>query len=232
MVQRSINRETGATDKECSGICHCRWTKRHCRGILYPVHDCRVDDNGDWCGPISPIQSGHSPVHVVRDCQIIPSSVSSLTHTRLGFQIVFGAGAGIGLELPNIAVQTVLPEKDVSIGTSLVVFARSLGGAIFVSVGQNVFSNHIVSGMLSRVPDLDPSIVLESGATDLQQTVRQATSGQADVEVRVLEIYNDAIVQTFVVALALACVSIIGAFGVEWRTVKGSPKEQESEQVD
>ncbi|GJN86945.1 hypothetical protein PLIIFM63780_010527 [Purpureocillium lilacinum] len=44
----------------------------------------------------------------------------------LGFQIIFGAGAGLGLELPNIAVQTVLPEKDVSIGTSLVVFARSL----------------------------------------------------------------------------------------------------------
>jgi hypothetical protein len=164
--------------------------------------------------------------------QIIPSSVSSLTHTRLGFQIVFGAGAGIGLELPHIAIQTVLPEEDVSIGTSLVVFARSLGGAIFVSVGQNVFSNHIVSGMLSRVPFLDPSMVLESGATDLQQTVRQATSGQADVVVRILEIYNDAIVQKFVVALALACVSIIGALGVEWRTVKGSPKEQESEQVD
>ncbi|KAI9040793.1 MDR family MFS transporter [Aspergillus affinis] len=150
----------------------------------------------------------------------------------LGFQIVFGAGAGIGLELPNIAVQTVLPEEDVSIGTSLVVFARSLGGAIFVSVGQNIFSNHIVSGMLARVPELDPSIVLESGATDLQQTVRQATSGQANVVARVLEIYNEAIVQTFVVALVLACVSIIGALGVEWRTVKNSPRGMESEQVD
>ncbi|KAJ6009432.1 hypothetical protein N7522_004448 [Penicillium canescens] len=149
----------------------------------------------------------------------------------LGFQIVFGAGAGIGLELPNIAVQTVLPEEDVSIGTSLVVFARSLGGAIFVSVGQNIFSNHIVSGMLARVPELDPSIVIESGATDLQQTVRQATSGQANVVARVLEIYNDAIVQTFVVALVLACVSIIGALGVEWRTVKNSPKGMKSEQV-
>lgn len=156
----------------------------------------------------------------------------SLTHTRLGFQIVFGGGAGIGLELPNIAVQTVLPEEDVSIGTSLVVFARSLGGAIFVSVGQNIFSNHIVSGMLARVPELDPSIVLECGATDLQQTISQATSGQANVVACVLEIYNDAIVQTFVVALVLACVSIIGALGVEWRTVKSSPEGMESEQVD
>lgn len=105
------------------------------------------------------------------------------------------------------------------------VFARSLGGAIFVSVGQNVFSNHIISGMLARVPGLDPSIVIQSGATNLQQTVRQATSGQANVITRVLKVYNDAIVQTFVVALALACVSIIGALGVEWRSVKRLPRE-------
>lgn len=147
-----------------------------------------------------------------------------MTYPRLGFQIAFGAGAGMGLELPNIAVQTVLPEKDVSTGTSLVVFARSLRGAIFVSVGQTVFSNQLVSGMLSWVPALDPSAVLHAAATDLQQTVSQATLGQADVVARVLKVYNDAIVQTFVVALALACVSIIGAVGVEWRTVKHSSK--------
>jgi hypothetical protein len=111
----------------------------------------------------------------------------------------------------------------------VVVFARSLGGAIFVSVGENVFSNHIVSGMFAQVPELDPSVVLQSGATDLQQTVRQAALDQADkVVTRVLEIYNEAIVQTFIVALALACVSIIGAVGVEWRSVKSSAKEQDS----
>ncbi|KAJ5358290.1 efflux pump antibiotic resistance protein [Penicillium brevicompactum] len=143
----------------------------------------------------------------------------------LGFQIIFGAGAGIGLELPNIAVQTVLHERDVSIGTSLVVFARSLGGAIFVSVGQNVFSNHIVSGMIARVPELDPSIILQAGASHLQRTVSEASlSSDGYLVARVLEVYNDAIVQTFVVALALACVSVIGAVGVDWRTVKNPPR--------
>lgn len=161
---------------------------------------------------------------------IYSTDVHLLIYPRFGLQVVFGAGAGIGLELANIAVQKVLPEKDVSTGTSMVVFARSLGGVIFVSVGQNVFRNRIVSGMVDRVPELDPSVVLQSGAADLQRTVRQAVSGQADkVVARVLEIYNEAIVQAFVVALALACVSIIGAVGVEWRSVKISPKEQNSE---
>lgn len=213
-------------DYECSGICNCRRLRRHCHWILYPIHDCRIDDHGYWCRPTSLVQSRYTPVDVVCDSELMKYGVSSLTYLRLGFQIVFGAGAGIGLELPNIAVQTVLPEKDVSTGTSLVVFARSLGGAIFVSAGQTVFSNHIVSGMLSQVPELDPSVVLQSGATDLQQTVSQATLGQTDIVARVLKVYNDAILQTFVVALALACISIIGAVGVEWRTVKRSSKGQ------
>lgn len=127
----------------------------------------------------------------------------------------------MGLELPNIAVQTILPEKDVAVGTSLVVFARSLGGAVFVSVGENLFSNSIVSGMIARVPELDPSVVLQAGATELQQSVKQSGIKNAEgVLAVVLEIYNDAIIKTFVLALALACISILGAIGVEWRTVK------------
>lgn len=127
----------------------------------------------------------------------------------------------MGLELPNIAVQTILPEKDVAVGTSLVVFARSLGGAVFVSVGENLFSNSIMSGMIARVPELDPSVVLQAGATELQQSVKQSGIKNAEgVLAVVLEIYNDAIIKTFVLALALACISILGAIGVEWRTVK------------
>ncbi|GLI80468.1 hypothetical protein PoHVEF18_008823 [Penicillium ochrochloron] len=138
----------------------------------------------------------------------------------------------MGLELPNIAVQTVLPEKDVSIGTSLVVFARSLGGAVFVSVGQNIFSSHIVSGIQARIPELNPSVILQAGATEVQQTVERAVSGEADgVVTLVLEVYNEAIVQTFVLALALACISILGAIGVEWRTVK-RPHQMDSTEQD
>lgn len=139
---------------------------------------------------------------------------------RLGFQIVFGAGAGLGLELPNIAVQTVLPEKDVAIGTSLVILARSLGGAIFISAAQNVFNEQIISGMRKRVPQIDYSVILNSGATELQQTIKDVAPDQANILAGILSVYNDAFVHTCIVALALACISIVGAAGVEWRTVK------------
>lgn len=118
-------------------------------------------------------------------------------------------------------MQAVLPEDDVSTGTSLVVFARSFGGAIFVPVGQTVFNKYIVSGIRDRVPEVNPSAVLQSGATELQQTVDAIVAGRSDVVDRVLRVYNHALVQAFLVALILACVSIIGAVGVEWKSVKG-----------
>lgn len=40
----------------------------------------------------------------------------------------------------------VLKDQDVPIGASLIFFSQWLGGAIFVSVGQNVLSTKLVSG--------------------------------------------------------------------------------------
>ncbi|OGM45261.1 hypothetical protein ABOM_006457 [Aspergillus bombycis] len=182
-------------------------------------------------GYYSPFMITGSMIMAVGAGLFLLFKIETPTSMWFSFQVIFGAGAGIGMELANIAVQTVLSDEDVSIGTSLVVFARSLGGAIFVSVGQNIFSNRIITGMRAQVPELDPSIVLQSGATDLRRTVMQAASGRTGTVVtRVLEIYNNAIVQTFVVALALACVSILCVMGVEWRSLKSSPKELKSEE--
>ena len=45
------------------------------------------------------------------------------------------------------AVQTVLDISLVPIGTSIVIFVQTLGGALFVSIGQNVFPNKLVKGL-------------------------------------------------------------------------------------
>ena len=59
----------------------------------------------------------------------------------IGYQIPYGFGLGITLQIPLIASQTVLPLEDVPTGTSVLIFCQLLGGAIFVSVGQNLFTN-------------------------------------------------------------------------------------------
>lgn len=59
----------------------------------------------------------------------------------IGFQVLFGAGVGFGMQQPLIAVQAVLPARDVPIGTAMIMFCQTLGGALFISVAQNVFTN-------------------------------------------------------------------------------------------
>jgi hypothetical protein len=51
------------------------------------------------------------------------------------------------------------------VGTALTVFSQTLGGAIFVSVAENIFTNRLVAYLTLYVPDLDPDIVLAVGAT-------------------------------------------------------------------
>ncbi|KAJ7165589.1 major facilitator superfamily domain-containing protein [Mycena crocata] len=133
----------------------------------------------------------------------------------IGYQILYGLGTGFGLQQPIIAAQTVLSAGDIPTGTSLVVFMQTLGGAVFISVAQNVFTNKLVSGLVSHVPGLNPAIVLSVGATSLRDSI------DAQYLPEVLSVYNQALVSAYYVALAMACLSIAGSLAMEWKSVKG-----------
>lgn len=132
----------------------------------------------------------------------------------IGYQACFGLGSGLGMNQPLMAAQKVLALDDVSIGTASVIFAQTLGGAIFISVGENIFENHLLQGLRAVVPQLDPKIVLATGATDLRSVVKRELIGA------VIEVYNDSLVRAFKLATALACLTAVGSLGMEWRSVK------------
>ena len=137
----------------------------------------------------------------------------------IGYQALFGMGIGVGMQQTIIAAQTALDLKDVPVGTALIMFCQTLGGALFVSVGQNVFTNRLVSGLIQSAPGVDPSIAVHVGATDLATVIPpQYLQG-----VRVA--YNDALTQTWYVSVAMSALSILGAVFVEWKSVKGKKVE-------
>ncbi|MCJ1288930.1 hypothetical protein MMC34_000461 [Xylographa carneopallida] len=133
----------------------------------------------------------------------------------IGYQIIAGCGVGLGIQTPVIAIQTVLRLEDVPVGTSLILFTQTLGGAIFVSVAQNIFTNKLISGIIARVPNIDPQFILATGATSLRTAV-----SSTDLPA-VLLAYNAALDQVFYIAVAMATLSIVGALGMEWKSVKG-----------
>jgi hypothetical protein len=136
----------------------------------------------------------------------------------IGFQILYGLGLGFGMQQAQLAAQTVLKRVDVPTGMALVVFMQTLGGAVFLSVGQNVLTSHLVSGVSRLVEGLDPAVIVNTGATDLRALV------PGELLPEVLGVYNEALRQVFLVSTGLASVTILGALGLEWRSVKKGKK--------
>jgi hypothetical protein len=62
-------------------------------------------------------------------------------------------------------------------------------------------------------------VVVNVGATDLTNVI--APQYLEDV----LSAYNNALTKTYHVALAMSCLVIIGAFGMEWKSIKKGKQE-------
>ena len=143
----------------------------------------------------------------------------------IGYQIILGLGVGFGFQQANVAAQAALPLRDVPTGVAVVFSIQFLGGAVFVSVAENIFTNHLRSNVAAlRIPNFDPELAVRAGATQLRHLVApEYLHG-------ILVAYNDAIIKAFQVALIMSCFTILGASGMEWRRMGGTKPEKDAEE--
>lgn len=132
----------------------------------------------------------------------------------IGYQVIFGAGVGSGLQTALTSPQTALQLQDIAIGTSVIMFCENLVAAIMVSVAQNIFTNQLVSNFASTIPGIDLSAVLKAGALQIKNQVPEEYLDA------VIIAYNKSLTHTFYVGVALACCSLLGAVWLEWLSVK------------
>jgi MFS family permease len=139
----------------------------------------------------------------------------------IGYQFLYGFGLGCTFQAPNLAAQTVLPTRDVPIGTSLMFFVQLLSGAIFISVGQNVLNTQLLE-RLAPV-GFNAEFLQSHGATTI--TDLNLTDAQ---KATLLFEYNEALRRVFQVGLILTCLTIFGAVTLEWRSVKAKKPEKKN----
>jgi len=144
-----------------------------------------------------------------------------------GFQVLTGAGVGAGFQVPLIAVQTVLPLEDIPVGTAVVIFFQTLGGALFISIGQNVFQNGVIRGTREFVPQLDPKILIDTGATEIRTALENA--GKLDLLPQALQAYMVGLTDALRVAVATACFTFVASLFMEWRSVKDDEAKRKKE---
>ncbi|KAK4941153.1 hypothetical protein LTR10_018826 [Elasticomyces elasticus] len=142
--------------------------------------------------------------------------------TWIGFQVLYGIGLGASVQAALIAAQAALPKSDVAIGTAIINFSQQFGGALFVSVGENLFLNNLASG-LKNIPGLDVTSIVNTGATELRHAV------PAQYLPQVLSTYNHALMKTMTVAAAMSALSILGAACIEWKNIKKDKKDRKGD---
>ncbi|KAL3713607.1 hypothetical protein TMatcc_002310 [Talaromyces marneffei ATCC 18224] len=120
--------------------------------------------------------------------------------------------------IPMTAMQTVLGQADIPFGSAIIIFFQSLGGAIFISVGQSVFQNVLKSYLTAHAPDIDPAVIISAGATEVESALQKL--GKLDELPIVKEAYMSGLVNSYRAALALACLGFVAGLFVEWRKVK------------
>ena len=70
---------------------------------------------------------------------------------------------------------------------------------------------------------MDPHIVVELGIMRLRDYVSAAYVSQTIV------VYNQALVDIFRVAFVVFCLTVLGAAGMEWKSMRGAKKQVDSE---
>ncbi|KAK9328781.1 major facilitator superfamily domain-containing protein [Lipomyces starkeyi] len=144
----------------------------------------------------------------------------------IGYQIIMGVGRGMGFQIPLIAVQNNSSKAEVSIVNALVVFSQNLGGAIFLSLDQIVFSSGLRHYLPIYAPEVSPQVVIAAGATGIHRAVSAASLPG------VLLAYSKSINQVMHLGTGAAGGALIFAFGMGWVNIKKRAEKKKVEELE
>ncbi|KAJ9150791.1 Major facilitator superfamily transporter [Pleurostoma richardsiae] len=163
-----------------------------------------------------------SAITAVASGLIVRFDLNTSTGYWMGSLILLGLGIGTCGQQSMMVPQTILTGADISLGTSLMIFAQTISGTIFLSVCQNVFQEKLLHELESRVPAADPAVVIAHGASGLKSAMGDIYP--KDVVDGILRAYSDAMQNIWIISVVLACLSILGVMLVEWKSVKKDKK--------
>lgn len=170
-------------------------------------------------GPYVPFTWAGSALFAIGSGMIYTLEVNSGSGMWIGYQILAGAGAGACVQIPFIATQVVLNKKDMPSGNAIAIFFNSMGGAISISIAQNIFSNTLIKQIPRYTTEIDPATIISAGATNIRAvTPPEQLAG-------VLEAYNIAVTSTFILPIACAGIACLCSLLFEWKSVKGKKLE-------
>jgi hypothetical protein len=173
-------------------------------------------------------KNGYFTIPAVVGCAIgtigcgLLSTINANTSSSMwiGYEILASAGIGMAIQQGFTAVQIVLPLEEVAIGTAAIVAFQSLGGAIFVSVGNTILQNSLFEADL---PGVNVEAILGAGAAHFRD------NAPIDQIPQLVRIYDSALQKVFRAAIPMAGLAMIACLFLEFRSVKHKKKAEDEE---
>ncbi|OKL55855.1 hypothetical protein UA08_08883 [Talaromyces atroroseus] len=133
----------------------------------------------------------------------------------IGYQILCGIGAGLGIQIAIIVNQSSVDPSDISTVSAATLFFQTIGGAFWVSAGESAFTNRLVQKLPEYAPGVNPALVVSTGATELRSVFT------AEQLPGILEAYMSGLKVAFIVPIALGGVAAIISLFPKWVSLKG-----------
>jgi MFS family permease len=127
---------------------------------------------------------------------------------------LLGVGVGLGLQAPVVAVQNVLPAKDIAIGIAVTGFAGSLGSAFSICISSVLFQSRLSAEIARHSPSVNMTAFDHGGLTDVRKYIGEKRLRD------VLLGYDNAVSQTLYIPVGLAVLTMVGSLAMERKSVK------------
>ena len=119
-----------------------------------------------------------------------------------------------------VAVQNSLSPAQIPIAISLLMFGSNIGGALFLSFANTIFTNSFRSLLVAESPGVHSEAVISAGAYAIRKIVPDAQL------VGVLKAYSKSIDNVFLMCTALAIACFLFAWFMGWEDIREKKPKQ------
>jgi hypothetical protein len=98
---------------------------------------------------------------------------------------------------------------------NILAVAQTIGGALIVSAAQAAFVNTLISQLLVNLPEINPAVVVATGATGLRDAFTEAQLPALLVS------YIAALRVAYIISIATGCAAALVALFAPWTSIKG-----------
>ncbi|KAJ5180495.1 MFS transporter [Penicillium capsulatum] len=176
-------------------------------------------------GYYTPLLLVSSVITTIGSGMLSTLEVNSSIGYWFGYQVLLSAGGGLGAQNVMLVAQVAVAPEEMAMATSILIFTQTLSTSVFLAVGQSVFQNRLAANLASTIPEIGELSVAQSGATGFRDNFSASQLPLA------LQAYNEALVQTFYVAVATSVLSLVGPIFMEWLSLKEKPGKNEDEEA-